>query len=153
MHPQLSDKKIGSSLPLRHSKAHSDDCVVCKDFIQALEACHATGWKRFTGACNDTKNELNKCLHGEVGGSFRLAGVTLILSGWADHETIGAEPGESKGESSEGGTELEGISCRRLNIPSRGMNIFVSDPLVAWQATRSLDTRFTMFSVFLSCQY
>ncbi|KAF7965410.1 hypothetical protein HWV62_1561 [Athelia sp. TMB] len=49
MHPQLTDKKI-----------------VCKDFIQALEACHAKGWTRFTGACNEAKTELNQCLHAET---------------------------------------------------------------------------------------
>ncbi|EKM82982.1 hypothetical protein AGABI1DRAFT_97905 [Agaricus bisporus var. burnettii JB137-S8] len=48
MHPQLSDKRI-----------------ICKDFIKALEECHATGWRRFTGACNKQKDELNRCLRTE----------------------------------------------------------------------------------------
>lgn len=48
MHAQLSDKKI-----------------VCKEFIEALERCHATGWKRLTGACNSNKDVLNKCLRAE----------------------------------------------------------------------------------------
>ncbi|KAJ3513223.1 hypothetical protein NLJ89_g3065 [Agrocybe chaxingu] len=48
MHPQLSDKKL-----------------VCKEFIQALEQCHAGGWTKFVGACNRQKDELNHCLRSE----------------------------------------------------------------------------------------
>ncbi|KAG5732817.1 hypothetical protein E4T56_gene2854 [Termitomyces sp. T112] len=48
MHPQLSDKKI-----------------VCKEFIQALEECHASGWARLTGGCNQLKHDLNSCLRAE----------------------------------------------------------------------------------------
>ncbi|KAJ2930083.1 hypothetical protein H1R20_g6991, partial [Candolleomyces eurysporus] len=48
MHPQLSDKKI-----------------VCKEFIEALEKCHASGWNRLTGACNTRKDALNSCLRAE----------------------------------------------------------------------------------------
>ncbi|KAF8737697.1 hypothetical protein AX14_012468 [Amanita brunnescens Koide BX004] len=48
MHPQLSDRKI-----------------VCQEFIKALEDCHANGWSRFTGACNQQKDELNHCLRSE----------------------------------------------------------------------------------------
>ncbi|KAF8894391.1 hypothetical protein BD779DRAFT_833597 [Infundibulicybe gibba] len=48
MHPQLSDKKL-----------------VCKDFIQALEECHISGWARLTGGCNRLKDELNHCLRSE----------------------------------------------------------------------------------------
>ncbi|KAI0781169.1 hypothetical protein BD413DRAFT_503228 [Trametes elegans] len=39
--------------------------IVCRDFIQALEACHANGWSRWTGACNQAKHELNMCLRKE----------------------------------------------------------------------------------------
>ncbi|RDB23980.1 COX assembly mitochondrial protein 2 [Hypsizygus marmoreus] len=48
MHPQLSDKKF-----------------LCKDFIQALENCHSSGWARLTGGCNTLKDELNQCLRAE----------------------------------------------------------------------------------------
>ncbi|KAF9483781.1 UPF0287-domain-containing protein [Pholiota conissans] len=48
MHAQLSDKKL-----------------VCKDFIQALEQCHASGWTKFLGACNKQKDALNHCLRTE----------------------------------------------------------------------------------------
>ncbi|KAH6918950.1 hypothetical protein BKA70DRAFT_1137289 [Coprinopsis sp. MPI-PUGE-AT-0042] len=48
MHAQLSDKKI-----------------VCKEFIEALERCHASGWNRLTGACNTKKDQLNHCLRAE----------------------------------------------------------------------------------------
>ncbi|KAF5330650.1 hypothetical protein D9619_005940 [Psilocybe cf. subviscida] len=48
MHPQLSDKKI-----------------ICKEFIEALEQCHNSGWSKFLGACNSQKDALNKCLRTE----------------------------------------------------------------------------------------
>ncbi|KAF5357803.1 hypothetical protein D9756_001867 [Leucocoprinus leucothites] len=48
MHPQLSDKRI-----------------VCREFIQALEECHSSAWRRFTGGCNKQKDELNHCLRTE----------------------------------------------------------------------------------------
>jgi diketogulonate reductase-like aldo/keto reductase len=49
MHPQLSDKKI-----------------ICKEFIEALEQCHNSGWSKFLGACNSQKDALNRCLRTEV---------------------------------------------------------------------------------------
>ncbi|KAF6764816.1 hypothetical protein DFP72DRAFT_869348 [Ephemerocybe angulata] len=48
MHAQLSDKKL-----------------VCKEFIEALERCHASGWNRLTGMCNNDKDALNTCLRAE----------------------------------------------------------------------------------------
>jgi len=48
MHPQLTDKSL-----------------VCKEFIEALEQCHASLWKKYTGACNDQKLKLNTCLRQE----------------------------------------------------------------------------------------
>ncbi|KAH7930883.1 UPF0287-domain-containing protein [Leucogyrophana mollusca] len=48
MHPQLSDKRI-----------------VCREFIQALDVCHANNWARLTGGCNQEKDKLNKCLRKE----------------------------------------------------------------------------------------
>ncbi|KAG1754230.1 hypothetical protein EDB19DRAFT_639427 [Suillus lakei] len=48
MHPQLSDKRI-----------------VCREFIQALDACHVDIWARLTGGCNQEKDSLNKCLRKE----------------------------------------------------------------------------------------
>ncbi|KAG2077779.1 UPF0287-domain-containing protein [Suillus decipiens] len=48
MHPQLSDKRI-----------------VCREFIQALDACHVNNWARLTGGCNEEKDSLNKCLRKE----------------------------------------------------------------------------------------
>ena len=42
---------------------HSEDC--CK-VIKALLSCHKTHpIKKYLGACNDLKLELNKCLHKE----------------------------------------------------------------------------------------
>ncbi|EGN96013.1 hypothetical protein SERLA73DRAFT_185511 [Serpula lacrymans var. lacrymans S7.3] len=48
MHPQLSDKRI-----------------VCREFIQALDACHSNNWARLTGGCNREKDSLNQCLRKE----------------------------------------------------------------------------------------
>ncbi|KAI6109896.1 hypothetical protein F5141DRAFT_1117386 [Pisolithus sp. B1] len=48
MHPQLSDKRI-----------------VCREFIQALDACHTNNWARLTGRCNQEKDKLNQCLRKE----------------------------------------------------------------------------------------
>ncbi|KAI0736860.1 hypothetical protein C8Q72DRAFT_28040 [Fomitopsis betulina] len=39
--------------------------LVCKDFIQALDACHANNWAKWTGGCNRAKNDLNMCLRKE----------------------------------------------------------------------------------------
>ena len=65
MHPQLSDRKIGAFLLVVHTfRSHS--YLVCQEFIKALEDCHANGWSRFTGACNQQKDELNHCLRSEV---------------------------------------------------------------------------------------
>ncbi|KIY69579.1 UPF0287-domain-containing protein [Cylindrobasidium torrendii FP15055 ss-10] len=51
MHPQLSTP---------------DKRLVCKDFIKALEDCHTSHWSaKFLGKCNQQKNTLNECLHGE----------------------------------------------------------------------------------------
>ncbi|KAF7322804.1 COX assembly mitochondrial protein [Mycena chlorophos] len=48
MHPQLSDKKI-----------------VCREFMEALEACHESNWSRLFGFCNAQKDNLNLCLREE----------------------------------------------------------------------------------------
>jgi len=50
MHPQLSQ---------------SDKRLVCREFIQALEACHADSWAKWTGGCNQIKVDLNLCLRKE----------------------------------------------------------------------------------------
>ncbi|KAL4251672.1 COX assembly mitochondrial protein [Abortiporus biennis] len=47
MHPQLSSEKR----------------IACKEFIEALEACHASTWAKWTGGCNQAKLDLNSCLH------------------------------------------------------------------------------------------
>ncbi|KAI0078160.1 hypothetical protein K474DRAFT_1558748, partial [Panus rudis PR-1116 ss-1] len=36
--------------------------IVCKEFIQALEDCHANAWAKWTGGCNQAKLDLNNCL-------------------------------------------------------------------------------------------
>ncbi|KIJ44261.1 hypothetical protein M422DRAFT_228303 [Sphaerobolus stellatus SS14] len=68
MHPQLTDKRISKLLSLYPSKYALTDflCIVCKDFIEALERCHSEWWgARFIGTCNQTKHELNMCLRRE----------------------------------------------------------------------------------------
>ncbi|KAF8516958.1 hypothetical protein BU17DRAFT_50396, partial [Hysterangium stoloniferum] len=40
--------------------------AACRDFIKALEACHAEWWgARYFGSCNKVKNELNLCFRKE----------------------------------------------------------------------------------------
>ncbi|TFK90956.1 UPF0287-domain-containing protein [Polyporus arcularius HHB13444] len=65
MHPQLTEKKIGSHPPPAPCELTYRILIVCREFIQALEACHADGWSRWTGACNQAKHELNMCLRKE----------------------------------------------------------------------------------------
>jgi len=38
---------------------------VCREFVEALNACHASWFRKLTGGCNDTKRELNSCLKQE----------------------------------------------------------------------------------------
>mmetsp|Transcript_7587 Transcript_7587/g.9924 ORF Transcript_7587/g.9924 Transcript_7587/m.9924 type:complete len:105 (+) Transcript_7587:100-414(+) len=37
----------------------------CQDVINALKACHAHTWKKFTGGCNNAKTELDHCFKAE----------------------------------------------------------------------------------------
>jgi len=40
--------------------------LACGQFIEALQACHDSGWwKRYTGACNQQKLDLTLCLRRE----------------------------------------------------------------------------------------
>ncbi|PCH38357.1 UPF0287-domain-containing protein [Wolfiporia cocos MD-104 SS10] len=39
--------------------------LACQDFIDALDACHANPWAKWTGGCNAAKHELNMCLRKE----------------------------------------------------------------------------------------
>lgn len=67
MHPQLSDKRIGAAHGLCDILSCSDLAIkVCREFIQALDACHVSIWARLTGGCNQEKDSLNKCLRKEV---------------------------------------------------------------------------------------
>ena len=34
----------------------------CQDVIAALKACHARGWQKWWGGCNDIKTALDRCL-------------------------------------------------------------------------------------------
>ena len=49
--------------PPLHPHLHTEDC---RRVIEALTRCHADHpWKKFVGACNDLKRELNRCLQRE----------------------------------------------------------------------------------------
>ena len=37
----------------------------CADIIRALKECHATGWKKYLGGCNETKLALDQCFKAE----------------------------------------------------------------------------------------
>jgi hypothetical protein len=39
---------------------------VCSDYIQALEECHARGFIKLIGGCNQAKKDLSMCLRKEV---------------------------------------------------------------------------------------
>lgn len=39
--------------------------LVCADYIAALEECHANGWLRLLGGCNEQRNNLTMCLRKE----------------------------------------------------------------------------------------
>ena len=65
MHAQLSDKKVLGAY-LLFSQIEMLIILACRELVQALEECHATGWAKFTGGCNKHKDELNKCLRSEV---------------------------------------------------------------------------------------
>jgi len=45
---------------------NTDWFSACKEFIEALEECHARGWAKFLGLCNKQKTNLNECLRDEV---------------------------------------------------------------------------------------
>lgn len=66
MHPQLSDKRIGQYCSICSISLFLMSSLVCKEFIKALEECHSNTWRKFTGACNKQKDELNHCLRTEV---------------------------------------------------------------------------------------
>lgn len=73
MHPQLSDKRIGTA----HGSGATLSFLtyilpVCREFIQALDACHANSWARLTGGCNQEKDSLNMCLRKEVSIAFSV---------------------------------------------------------------------------------
>ena len=91
--------------------------IVCQEFIQALEACHADGWSRWTGACNQAKHDLNMCLRKEVSTHacgywsclYVLTPVTLARRPYDE------EPRGGKGTAREDRTGLE-RTPRRLDL-------------------------------------
>ena len=62
MHPQESDRFGTLVFTLLTPKDLTPAKVVCKELFQALEACHADKWRKWTGGCNSDKHELNMCL-------------------------------------------------------------------------------------------
>ena len=56
--------------PPLHPHLHSEDC---RKIIEALARCHAEHtWKKYLGACNDLKRELDRCLKKEYAEKRRL---------------------------------------------------------------------------------
>lgn len=113
MHQQLTGKRVGahpipiymSDIPLTRRRAHVGLPILsgvlrtaCRDFILALEACHADTWAKFTGGCNNTKIQLNKCLHEQVRRASYLRSVCLPHVRFQEHEARGRKQGESQGE-------------------------------------------------------
>lgn len=67
MHPPLAQHQHVCELRDHAGIEHSLMMPpACKEFIDALDRCHATGWNRLTGACNEVKIQLNMCLRAEV---------------------------------------------------------------------------------------
>ena len=93
--------------------------VVCKEFFQALEACHADNWRKWTGGCNNDKNELNMCLRKVVRSHFacRLVPVPLTGVGVATGG-FGTKPGACEGTTKEDRECMEGTTPRRLGQPT-----------------------------------
>ena len=85
--------------------------VVCKEFFQALEACHADNWRKWTGGCNSDKNELNMCLRKVVRLQFvrRFAPAPLTGVGVATR-SLGAKPGAREGTTKEDRECLGGVA-------------------------------------------
>lgn len=53
--------------------------AVCKEFIEALEACHARGFfARMTGECNEQKRAMDMCFRREVGFFFTLESLASL---------------------------------------------------------------------------
>ena len=76
--------------------------VVCKEFFQALEACHAHNWRKWTGGCNSDKNELNMCLRKVVRLPFvRRSGPVPLTGVGAATGSLGAKPGACEGTTKE----------------------------------------------------
>ena len=90
--------------------------MVCKEFFQALEACHADNWRKWTGGCNNNKNELNMCLRKVVRFPFSCRYVPVPLTGVnAATRGFGAKPGAREGTTEENRRCLEGAAPRRLD--------------------------------------
>ena len=77
MHAPLNttDKQIGTSSLISRDivRVHylkemmmSLPRLACADFIRALEECHAKGFVKLTGGCNQVKKDLSMCLRKEV---------------------------------------------------------------------------------------
>jgi hypothetical protein len=81
MHPQESDRFGTLVFTLSNPTISLPGKVVCKEFFQALEACHADKWRKWTGGCNNDKHELNMCLRKVVRLAFTRRCVTVLLTG------------------------------------------------------------------------
>lgn len=87
---------------------------MCREFIEALERCHASGWNRLTGACNTDKDVLNQCLRAEVNS-------TQIVAATASAEQIDSEgrqdniqQGERQGAQRKGTKGAQRVQLARL---------------------------------------
>jgi len=85
--------------------------VVCKEFFQALEACHADNWRKWTGGCNNDKTELNMCLRKVVRLPFVRRPVPVPLTGMGVATgSLGAKPGACEGTKKENRERVGGIA-------------------------------------------
>ncbi|KAH7107664.1 hypothetical protein BKA62DRAFT_825122 [Auriculariales sp. MPI-PUGE-AT-0066] len=45
-----------------HAAINDEKRLVCKEFVEALEACHLSLFNKYTFQCEGAKQELNMCL-------------------------------------------------------------------------------------------
>ena len=111
MHPQESDRFGRLTLNTPDFSSLTARPVACKEFFQALEACHVDKWRKWTGGCNDNKHELNMCLRKVVRPLFFRHYVPVSLTSLSSATRgFGAKPRTGKRTKKEDRECLEGIT-------------------------------------------
>jgi len=82
MHAPLnvSDRQLRE--PKDNSIRSKANRSVCREYIEALEACHARGFYKLVGGCNQVKKDLSMCLRQEVSLSLLSPFLDPCLDYW-----------------------------------------------------------------------